>query len=360
MTVIGIAGCTALIVTGFGIADSISGLANKQFEELTTYTTIVSYADDASQEQKDQLEASLLANSEVESLFTASTSQIDLVIEGQNNQQVTVLAPMEGDFSALVHLRQRRDGKPLTLPESGAIITEKLAKLLGLSVGDTATVKDTTDKTYTFTVAGITENYLEHRLYVSPETYVSSMKKPIIENTVFLKLKGNENEQAAFSRKLNEEKGVLSVMQMGSIVTSFKDTIASLDIITIVLIVSAATLAFIVLYNLSNINISERLRELSTIKVLGFYPKEVSMYIFHELLILTILGIGFGSILGAVLNIFVLKTAEIDLMLFPAQVSWLSYLYSAVLTLVFSSVVMLAMHRKLRKVNMVEALKAEE
>ncbi|MGY3725142.1 putative ABC transport system permease protein [Granulicatella balaenopterae] len=360
MTVLGVAGCTALILTGFGIKDSISGLETKQFEDIMHYSMIVAVDSDSTPKEYLDLQSQIKEIDGIESVAKTSFDKLEIKIPKKNNQFVNVLGVAPEELPQIVTITDAKTKTALSLPDEGVIITEKLAQMLGGTVGQELILTDLSGEEYSIQIAGITKNYVEHWLYMSPEYYRIVMGDEDSDNSLFITTHLNKEQETKIAKELKEKPGVASVHVMGQAVEAFAKTVDSLNIVTTVLVISAALLAFVVLYNLSNINISERLRELSTIKVLGFYPKEVSMYIFQEMMILLGIGILIGFILGNFLLFFVLKTAEIDTLLFPIHIAWPSYLYAGGLTIIFSSIVMLMMHRILKKIKMVEALKAED
>ncbi len=279
---------------------------------------------------------------------------------GSQAVQLTTFATTQ-KLDAFINLENRESHEKLKLNDQGVVVTEKLAKLLDLKKGSKLTLKDTDHKEYSFKVTGIAENYAGHYVYLSKASYEKAFDKAPSYDTDLLNLKNTSKAwENRFAEKLMDQGGVLGVTFSNTISDMLADMLKSLNIVMIVLIVSAAILAFIVLYNLTNINVSERIRELSTIKVLGFYPKEVTMYVYRENIILTLLGILVGFIFGFFLHQFVIQTAEVDNMMFSPTITWPSYLYSAILTLLFSTIVMIAMHYKLKKIDMIEALKSVE
>ena len=360
MTVLGVAGCSALILTGFGISDSISGLETKQFGDTIHYSMIVTVDKELSSEAYNQMQTELLQKDKVTYAAKASFDKIEITIEGMNNQFVNVLGVSPNELKELVSLADAKTNEDFTLPTEGVVISEKLARILNAKVGQEITLTDLAGKEYPIAIAGVTKNYVQHWLYMTPELYKQAIGEKDSDNSIFITTTLTKEEQTTLAQDLMEQANVTSVHVMGQAVEAFARTVKSLDIVTTILVISAALLAFIVLYNLSNINISERLRELSTIKVLGFYPKEVSMYIFQEMMILLGIGILLGFALGNFLLFFVLRTAEIDTLLFPIHIAGKSYVYAGGLTIIFSSMVMLIMHQILKKIKMVEALKAED
>lgn len=361
MTVIGVAGCTILILTGFAVKNSISGLAETQFNDIMRYDAIISLNPDAAPADQEMFDEKLAQYPEVTSDLYVLQDVFKAKKSGVNPQDVNLFVPetTEG-LVEFVRLQDRHTRQPHVLTDEGAIISEKLAILLGIGAGDTLELRDEEEAVYRIPVAAVTENYTGHYAYLTPELYEEIFSESYVPNSNLINYEEPEEWEDRFAGDIMEEPAVALVTFLGSIDRAFSDTLESLDIITLVLIVSAAGLAFVVLYNLTNINVSERMRELSTIKVLGFYHLEVSLYIYRETLILTLIGILIGFPLGRLLCEVVLKMVEVDFMLFPITILPMSYLYSALLSLAFSLVVMVIMHFKLKRVDMVEALKSVE
>ncbi|WP_107995534.1 FtsX-like permease family protein [Trichococcus paludicola] len=361
MTILGVAGCTALILTGYGIKNSISGLADTQFNDVMRYNAITAMRPEASEEETTSYDELIAATPEITDHLKVVQESYKLDKKGVNLQNVTVFSPLDTEnLSDFVSLRDRATQEPIALTDEGAVISEKLANLAGVGPGDSIEIRNDEMQTYLVPIQAVTENYVNHYIYLTPTLYEEVFIQAAEPTTDLLLFDEPESWERSFGSEAMGEKAVALVTFINSVDRSFAETLGSLDIVTLVLIVSAAALAFVVLYSLTNINVSERIRELSTIKVLGFYDVEVSMYIYRESLILTLLGILFGFVLGKILSTVVLKMVEIDFMMFPPTIMPISYLYSGLLSLLFSSVVMLIMHRKLKQVDMIEALKSVE
>ncbi|MGB6177690.1 FtsX-like permease family protein [Carnobacterium sp.] len=359
MTVLGVAGCTALILTGFGLSDSIADISTLQYGKVMQYDAVVAFnADALKEEQKDYQE---LIDSEEKITHNMNVLQEAYTIseKGVNTQDVTVFVPeVKEELPDYIVLNNRKSGEVYSLPDEGVIITEKLGSLFDLEIGDTITLKDDNNKEVETTVKQIVENYAGHYVFMTNDYYRTLVEKRPEYNTQLLRYEGNEKFEDKLGSELIAQPNVAAVSFVRQVSGAVDDTTASLAIVTLVLIISAGLLAFVVLYNLTNINVSERIRELSTIKVLGFYDKEVTTYIYRENIILTLMGIVVGSGLGALLHSFVLKTAEIDMLMFSPDIQLSSYLYSGLLTLLFSGILMFAMHVKLKNIDMIEALKS--
>lgn len=361
MTVAGIAGCTALLLTGFGLSDSISDVGTLQYGKINQYESIVALNTEATDFEKDEYAQLIENTTEVESGLKVYQEIYNAEAEGANPQDVTLFVPETTDnLDNFVSLTDRTSDEDYTLTDDGAIVSEKLADLFSLQVGDTLALEDADNQPIEVTISQITENYLQHFVYLSPEYYESVVGEVPEANTQLLNFNETENWEDEFGQQLTQLDAVVGVTFTSFISEAFKDTLESLVVVTIVLVVSAALLAFVVLYNLTNINVSERIRELSTIKVLGFYDKEVTMYVYRENFLLTLMGIAAGLLLGLLLHGFVLNTAELDIMMFSPVIAASSYVYSALLTILFSTIVMLFMHIKLKNVDMLEALKTVE
>lgn len=361
ITVVGVAGCMALILTGFAISNSISGLAETQFSDVMKYDAVVAL-------QPDRSHSDLLSYEEVRDGYEEISSHIFTLQEtykakkqGITTQDVTIFVPEDTEkVSGFVRLKERKETEWHTLTNDGAIISEKLADLMDVGPGDELVIQDDEEMAYRIPIATVTENYTGHYVYLARGLYESIFTTSFTPNTDLLVFEEAGDWESEFAEHAMENENVALVTFMSVIHEAFRDTLESLDVITLVLIISAAALAFVVLYNLTNINVSERIRELSTIKVLGFFDLEVSLYVYRETFILTLLGILLGFGVGNILATVLLKMVEVDFMLFPIAIYPISYLYSTVLTLLFSAIVMVIMHQKLKKVNMIEALKSVE
>lgn len=375
MTVCGVAGCTALILAGFGLRDSIGDVSGIQYGQIMKYNAIVAFNDNHEKQQLLEGYNEVLAGvPEITGRLKVAQESMTAIQKGVNNQNVKLFVPETSDhFENYVVLKERGSKVNEQLTDSGAIVTEKLAKLYGLTRGDTLKLQNNDNESYEIKVAGITENYTLHYVYMTPGYYDEVFGGVPKYNTELLNYNvigsdsssnGNVKDGSVFEdelgAKLTALEDVALISFSSGVGKGFKDMLDSMNIVMVVLIVSAAALAFVVLYNLTNINVSERVRELSTIKVLGFYDKEVTMYIYRENLILTFMGVVVGNFAGILLHQFVLRTAEIDIMMFSPTINWLSYVYASLLTLLFSGIVMLSMHYKLKHIDMIEALKSVE
>ena len=360
MTLFGIGGCMALLLVGFGLRDSIQEIVNKQYSTIWTYDGSVTLEEGSS--SNGGFDETLKEYSNIrESMYVYQTS-LDASAEGETDRSVYLFVPgdME-EYPEFVRLKDRVSGREEALSDEGAVISEKLASLLNLSVGDELTLKMGETEQYTVTVADITENYLYHYVYMTPALYEQVFGKEPEYNQVFLKMEDTSPEaEERLGQTLLEEENVTSVSFVSALQEKVSDMMSSMDLVIWVLIISAGLLAFVVLYNLNNINISERQREMATLKVLGFYDKEVTAYVYRENILLTIIGAAAGVILGIFLHQFVIRTCEIDMIMFGRSIRPLSYVLSVALTFVFSAMVNVAMYYKLKKIDMIESLKSVE
>ncbi len=358
MTIVGIAGCTALLLTGFGLSDSINEIMDKQYAELNHYDTLMMLRDpDLPEDTEFQAHMEEFA---VEYTMTfhqeaCDISANDVTVEGN------LFVPEDLEtFPHLLTLRNRKSGAPLTLTADAVILTEKAAESLGVSAGDTMQLQADDGTSVTVTIGGITENYVNTYIYMTPAQYEKLYGTS--PEYIMLLSQVPDHKLADFASETLEQCGddIAMITMVEDMKESFHNMVTSIDYIIVVLIICAGLLAFVVLYNLMNINITERERELATIKVLGFYEGEVGAYVFRETLILSLFGTAAGLVLGIFLHAFVVRTAEVDMAMFGREIAPSSFVYAAVLTMVFSLIVCLCMFPKLRKINMVESLKSVE
>lgn len=361
MTVFGVSGCTALLLTGYGLSDSISDVGDIQFGEINQYQSIIIENADATEEQLNSYEETLDQIEGIEDELSVLQENATAEANG-SSQSVTIIVPEEEErMEDFIVLRDQNDQSLVhELPNNGVIITEKLSSLLDLSEGDTLTFEDSDNEEFEVEVTAIVEHYIQHYAYFSPEAYQSITGDQAEFSSRMLKYDPEEVDDNQLGQTLTSEEAVQGIVFSTMINDALQDSMDSLDVVTIVLIVSAGALALVVLYNLTNINVSERIRELSTIKVLGFFDREVTMYVYRENFVLTIMGITAGLILGVLLHQFVIITAEIDMMMFSRTIRFPSYIYASLMTFMFSVFVMIIMHFKLRNVDMIEALKTQD
>ncbi|GAA4066610.1 ABC transporter permease [Amphibacillus indicireducens] len=361
MTIVGIAGCAALIIAGFGIRGAVEGLLDLQFGNVMNYDAMVILDDEATEEAQASYQQFIESYDGIDQDIAVFQQQFEVSYEGHPTQGLTVMVPEDiGSFNDFIQLKDRKSDQAYQLTNDGGIITERLANLFELEPGDDLTIIDSDNQSYQIKITAITENYTGHYLYLTKAVYQTEIANSLNYNSSLLKHDQDDTWEDQLSEQLMLEEQVISVSFIASMTEAFRDSMASLNIVVVVLILSAAGLAFVVLYNLTNINVSERIRELSTIKVLGFYDNEVTMYIYRENLVLTMMGILAGSIFGRFLFSFVMETIAMDNMMFNPALHWTSYLYAGLLTLLFSTLVMWMMHHKLKRIDMIEALKSNE
>lgn len=367
MAVVGIAGCTALLLTGLGLQNAINDIIDKQFYQIYRYSMIVRV--DAEVEAARAAVESVLEGdaAAVESYEWLHTANVLAVEEGAKDQRLELVVPEDpAEAADYVHMRERVGHASLQLSDDGVIVSEKLARELGLGVGDKIDVYqeddigNATGDAVSLPIAGVMENYVSQYLFISPSLYEEAFGSSPAWDTVYAKTTDDEGVRAQLSADLLETPGVKTVGYNDEQIDSYRTMLTSVDSVVVVLIVAAAALAFVVLYNLTNINIAERAREIATLKVLGFTRKEVNAYIFRETMILSVIGAACGLVLGIFLEAFVVQTAEVDQVMFGREIHVLSFVIAYVLTLVFTVLVMLAMRRKLRAIDMVESLKSNE
>lgn len=346
MTIIGIAGCTGLILAGFGLKDCIVKMVPHQYEEIFNYQVKVTLDENKTKDTINKIKE----NKKVKDLLQIQEESITLDNK-DTNQSITLIVPKDG-VDGFIKLQDRKSKEKYQLKD-GVIVTEKLANLLDLEEGDT--LKFTGTDTYTEKVSNITENYLFHYIYLPKEKYKGTY------NTVLLKTKNmTEKQEKNFANELKEIRGVSNITFTSATRHVFDDTMDSFAYVSLILIISAGALAFVVLYNLSSINISERRRELATIKVLGFYDKEVYQYINRENTILTVIGILLGLGVGNILTMYIIKTCELDMLMFDPTIAPLSYLYAILITAAFAILVNIILYFSLKKIDMIESLKSVE
>ncbi len=357
MTVIGIGGCTALIVTGFGLHESIFAILNKQFDEISLYDATAGLDGDAAPEELAAVTDYLDGSGMVEWWHLTSQTAAEASAGGMAyDVGLYAIDDFEG-FTQFMNLRHRKDGGAVTPPGDGVILTEKLSELLGVEVGDTVTIDK--DGRVEVRVDDIVEHYVQHNVYLSAACYERLFGEAPAQNLLLLEYgEGAESDQV--SAELMAMDAVTSHSYIAAIRDSFTNSMEAIDYAVVIIILSAAALAFVVLYNLTNINITERVRELATLKVLGFFDKEITAYVYRENVFLTLFGIVLGLVMGRLLHAWLVLTVEVDLVMFGRTAPAYAYVLAAVLTAVFSVMVNVAAHFKLKKVDMVESLKTVE
>ena len=369
MTLVGIAGCTALLLVAFGLRDSISDIIDNQWPAISHYDYIVGMTSDVSEEEANQINAEL---NQVGATNIRRITRENVLLEsstqkaGSLTRTTIMTSDSLQDLTGLATLRNRLSGQTIELGEDSVVITEKLAKRLGVGVGDTIQVYaqdrigNASGEPSTLTVTGVAENYVGSYLYLGPSAWHSLGIQDQAADGWYATLPEDQATRDAFGEKLINQTGVATVDDVNEAIRTYRESLAVVNRVVAILIVAAALLAFIVLYNLTNINIEERIREIASLKVLGFTRHEVDAYVFREIALLAIFGALFGLVLGTYLEGFVVQTAEIDLVMFGRAIHAPSYWFAFGLTLVFSLLVYVAMRPKLKNIDMVESLKSVE
>lgn len=365
MTVIGIAGCTALSLTGFGLKDSIGDIVDLQYNDINKYSGYIAY--DADDTDADGLQAIYdeLTDYNPDTQYTRALIKQYTLSSDSANVQCYVTAVEDTDIiEDMIDFRDRKTGEKLSFDtaEGGTIITEKLTKLLDVKTGDKITLRISDSESQEVTVGAITEHYASHYMYISQEKYTELFGEEPQFNIIYFYngISADDAEQDEFTEKMLAVDGVLSVQMNAGASSNFSNMLKIMDLVVVVLIVSAGALAFVVLYNLTNVNITERIREIATLKVLGFYDKEVSSYVFRENNLLSVMGAVIGLDLGVALCQFIIQTAEIDEVMFGRNIHPLSFVWAFVITVAFSLIVNMIMRRDLKRISMVESLKSVE
>ncbi len=361
MTVIGIAGCTALLVAGFGLRDSIGDIAGIQFTQLQNYDMTLNLKTEGD-ELADRRIAQVLSDG---SLVTDHLPVHMETGKGVSDDHITdlyILVPSDTAAFPEYHvLRERVSHAPVSFTEEGAVLTEKAAKMLGVRPGDSLTLRSQDDAQASIPITGVCENYVQGYVFLPESLYASAFGARCTFDTLLVKTVPMDAAQRSdLAERLLDSSHVTGVSFSATTIETFDDMLSSIDYIVILLIVAAAALAFVVLYNLTNINICERQKEIATLKVLGFYQGEVSGYVFRETAILSLIGTALGLAFGMVFHQFVVQTAETDAAMFGRIIYPPSYVYSAALSLLFTLLVSFALRRKLQVIDMVESLKAPE
>ncbi len=367
MTIIGIAGCTALLLTGLGLYNAINDIIDKEYNELIHYNVIVNLDDNAT--ENDVTTVTDLMKDTGDMTVSARAQRTVMVASSTTHDNMTVQVAVPQDpaaLSDLITLRERTTGKTVDFNGNSVVLTEKLARTLGVSVGDTFTLREQDDignatgVGYQFTITGIAENYVGNYVYVGNNCFTETTGMTPRYTSLFALCTTDAEQRTLLTDHLHETPVVQTVLYNDETIESYRKALSSVNMIVVVLVVAAAALAFIVLYNLTNINITERLREIASLKVLGFTPREVDAYIFREIILLTFIGAACGLVFGVFMESYIVVTAEVDQVMFGRDIHLLSFVGAFVLTILFSLLVLLAMRRKLDKIDMVESLKSVE
>ena len=357
MTVVGIAGCTGLMLTGFGIRDSVDDIPSAQFNGIFKYDTSITLSNTNG---LSDIEEYLKNNESIENFVEVCATTGELSKES-TSCNVTVFVPDSLDnYNSVYNLIDYQTEEAISISNEGIIITDKAAETLGVTVGDEITFIDGDDVQYQFKIENIAKNHVGHYVYMSKEIYENNFK-PYKTDIVYLNTKNISDEaQNEILKNILNMDGVASVSSINALMQSVSDMLNTMNYVVLVLIVASAMLDFVVLYNLANINIAERQREIATLKVLGFHDNEVDNYINKENIIFTILGIALGLILGTFLTSAIIGSIEIDVLKFIRNIKPISYVYSAIITLLFSFIVNFIIHFVLKKIDMIESLKSVE
>ena len=360
MTVIGIMGCTALIVTGFGIRDSIKSIPTNQYEKVFNYDMQISLKNSLDENQKQRLIEKIKENEQITKIVELNMKSETAKNENKEQEVQIIVLNNENEEQDLINLIDTKTKEKIKVKPNEICLTDKTADLLGVGEGDYITLENSNNKEEKVKISNVVENYVSHYIYMPKDMYENLYEK-YDTNVVFMRDNElDEKQEETLAKELMQENEVGGINLISSSMRAIDNTMKSLNYVVIILIVSAGLLAFVVLYNLANVNISERIRELATIKVLGFYDKEVYSYISRESTVLTIMGILIGLFAGNFLNIFIMKTCEINTLRFACIIEPQSYIYSVAITLIFTAIVNIVTYFALKKIDMIESLKSVE
>ena len=363
MTIIGVGGCTALIIAGFGLRDAISSMIPSQYGKIDLYNISVTLKDEYKNEELENIDNILKNYEYTEDVLNVNVQSVT-IDKNDNTQSIQLIVPQNVEnLSNFIVLESRTDNdEKYVLDDTGVIITEKLSKLLDIKVGDEIKILNSDDKECNVKVNAITENYIYHYIYMTPNLYNQLYDTRIGYNVVYVNTTDMEEleEDELGEQILSNSDYISGVTFMSNTENIFAEVMNNMDLVVWILIISAGLLAFVVLYNLLNANITERIRELATIKVLGFYDKEVYDYISRETIILTVIGMLFGIGGGYFLTLYIIKTCEIDMLMFNPQITVWSYLFGVIITTVFAIIVNIITYFSLKKIDMIESLKSVE
>jgi putative ABC transport system permease protein len=357
MTIIGIAGCTGLMLTGFGIKDSVVDIPNAQFKGIFKYDSAITLTNT---NELENIEKYLNDNEDIEEYTKICASAGKLEKNNINCNTNVFISESLDNYENAYNLINYQTGEKIKLNSNGIVITDKAADMLGVTYGDYVTFIDGDDVRYEFKVENITKNHVGHYIYMTKDFYQENVKQ-YKTNMIYINTKDISIErQNEISRDILKFDGVASVTIIDTLMKTVSNMLNTMNYVVVILIVASALLAFVVLYNLANINIAERQREIATLKVLGFHDREVDNYINKENLIFTILGVIIGLVFGTFLTTGIISSIEIDSLRFMQNITILSYIYSAIITIAFSIIVNFIIHFVLKKINMIESLKSVE
>lgn len=362
MTVFGIGGCMGLMLVGYGIKDSCYEIAELQFRDIQMYDGSVYLKEDISDETRQNLLDYMKDDSDIRHYMQTSMKNVTLVNGKNKRDTYQVVFSEPKDVKDYFDFHDRKSKEEYTLDDEGVIISEKTGKLLNAKAGDTIEIKDKENGNKKVKIAHICENYMGHYIFFTPSYYEKVYGENSEYNSIFFA--GQKGDTQEDYNKIGEDiltqDGALSVSYMRDIEKQLDDMLKSLNLVIVVLIISAGMLAFVVLYNLNTVNITERQRELATLKVLGFYDLEVAEHVYRENVLLTFIGAAVGVVLGKFLHTFIIDTVEVDTAMFGRNINFSSYMYSLLFTILFSLIVNGIMYFKLKKIDMVESLKSIE
>ena len=363
MTVIGIAGCGALITAGFGIKDSVQSIIDNQYGQIIHYDNILVFNNNADRNAVNDIKDNISRDKYYKASLMDYAYTADVKVSGNGQTYSTEITVVDDadKYKAYVTFRTRNNKKNIELTDSGVIISEKLAKDLSVKPGDNILIQDANNKQMSVKVSGVMEMYINNYLFMTSDYFNQIFGYTPESNRILGKLTGDdEGIQADIGESYLTDKSVKSLTFVKANISRFENMIQSLDLVTWVLIISAGMLAFVVLYNLTNVNISERIREIATIKVLGFYDKEVGEYVYRENIILTLIGGVFGLLLGVALHMYIMTTIELDGVMFGTKINISSFMISYGITILFSLLVNVIMYPSIKRIPMVESLKSVE
>ena len=361
MTIIGILGCTALILTGFGLRDSISRIMPDQYEHVFNYDVQVNLKEGLEDKQIEDLKNDLSSKEEITNVIKTYMTSATATNNGVEEDVQIIVPDDKNSLEGIINLIDLDTEENVILDDENIVLTDKVAELLGVKVGDIVSIKDSDDEEVKAKVSNIVENYVYHYVYMSKSLYESLYDKDYKSNVLLIQDKDlTEEQEDSLAKDLMSNNEISSVSLISSAIRTMDETMQSLNYVVVVLIVSAGLLAFVVLYNLSNVNISERIRELATIKVLGFYDREVYDYVTRETILLTLIGIVLGLVAGFFLNYYIIGTCEINMLRFNKTIEPLSYVYSTLITIGFTLIVNFVTYFALKKIDMIESLKSVE
>lgn len=361
MTLFGIGSCMALLIVGFGLKDSIMNIASIQYSHIQLYHGMLQMRDDVTESERQDLLNTIEQMEEIQASSRVYMKNMEVTANGVIRDAYVCVPQFPEEFEKINQFRNRTTGEVYHLSDQGVIVTEQMAEALGVERGDTVILKSGENLQKEVVIADITENYMMHYVYVTPDYYESVFEEQPDYSIVLYQLSEDGiSREKEIGEQILQHKAAYGITYVSDTKKTVEDMLGALNVVIIVLIVSAGLLAYIVVFNLNNINITERRRELATIKVLGFYDGEVAMYVYRENMILTVLGVITGAFLGTALHQFVIVTVEVDMVMFGRQVMAASYWYSALLTMLFAVLVNWIMFYKLKEINMVESLKSVE